>query len=166
MKKKNTGGQIKMIESVFVVIIFMIILMVGLVYFSRFQRSEAEYLSTEKDLKESIQLAQTFASLPEVSCTENNVVRENCVDLAKLRAMNNLSRTELSYYFDLFRYGTVSVIKIFPQDMDEGKRWVIYNKTRPDADYFSTAIPMALYDSEDPRKPTYFGLMEVTFYET
>lgn len=157
-------AQMKMVESVFVVIIFMIILVIGIVFFSRFQHSESQFSATEKTLKESIQLAQTFASLPEVACTESGVVRENCIDLLKLEAMNGLSRNEISYYFDLFKYGTVTVVKIYPDaDADVGQRWVIYNKTKPNAGYFSTAVPMTLYDPTVDQR--YFGLMEVRFYE-
>jgi Na+-transporting methylmalonyl-CoA/oxaloacetate decarboxylase gamma subunit len=157
-------GQMKMVESVFVVIIFMIILVIAIVFFSRFQRSESQFLATEKTLKESIQLAQTFASLPEVACTESGVVRENCIDLLKLQGMNDVSRTELSYYYDLFKYGTVTVVKIYPDtDDDAGQRWTIYNKTKPGTGYFSTAIPMTLYDPTLDQR--YFGLMEVRFYD-
>ena len=158
-------AQIKMIESVFIIIIFMIILMIVIVFFSRFQRSEVQFIRSERFLKESVQLAQVFSSLPEVACTESNAVRENCIDLAKLKTMDKLSFSENLYYYDLFRFGTVTIRKIYPiVDSDYDETWVIYNQTKTGSDYFSIAIPMSLYNPDPNSRERYFGLMEVIFY--
>lgn len=161
-------SQIKMIESVFVIIIFMMILMIVIVFFSRFERTEAQFLRSERSLRDAVQMAQIFSSLPEVACSESNVIRENCIDLEKLETMNYLSHSDLLYYYDLFRYGTVTIKKIYPTtDSDYGKRWVIYNRTKEGSGYFTLAIPMSLYNPNPEtlrRGERYFGLMEVTFY--
>ncbi len=157
-------AQIKMVESVFVIIIFMIILVIAIVFFSRFQRSESQFQDTQESLRQSVQMAQSFASLPEIACTENNVIRSNCVDQRKLEMMDQLSTTESVYYYDLFRYGTVTIEKIYPEvDDNQGERWVIYNQTKPNSSFFSMAIPMSIYDSENSER--HIGLMEVVYYE-
>ncbi len=156
-------GQIKLVESVFVIIIFMIILVIAIVFFSRFQRSESQFQDTQESLRQSVQMAQRFASLPEVACTENNAIRRNCVDLMKLENMDKLSTNEMVYYYDLFRYGTVTIEKLFPEgDADSGNKWVIYNNTRDDMGFFSMGIPMSIYNPETRQR--YFGLMEVVYY--
>ncbi len=159
------GSQIKMVESVFVVIIFMVILMIGIVFFSRFQQSDAQFRETERRLTESIQLAQTFASLPELSCTEGSVISDSCLDLMKLEAMDLLARSDHIYYFDLFRYGTITVERLYPppEEDEYGERWVIYNRTRPDSGFFSMGVPMVIYNPEDGSE--HFGLMEVVYYD-
>ncbi|MFP4190264.1 MAG: hypothetical protein ACLFSL_04485 [Candidatus Woesearchaeota archaeon] len=156
-------SQIKMVESVFVVIIFMVILAIGIVFFSRFQESDTQFRETERQLTESIQLAQTFASLPEISCTEGSVISDNCIDMMKLDAMHNLSKADNIYYYDLFRYGRITVERLYPSDTDERQRWVIYNRTKPGAGYFSMALPMTIYDAETGDQ--HFGVMEVVYYD-
>ncbi len=155
-------AQIKMIESVFIIIIFVIILMIVIVFFARFQRSDVQFTRTEQSLRDSVQMAQIFSSLPEVACTESNAIRENCIDILKLETMDSLSSSELVYYYDLFRFGTVTIEQIYPED-GLGRHWVIYNVTRENAGFFSMAIPMALYDPVEGRNN--FGIMEVRFYD-
>lgn len=157
---KNKHSQIKMVESVFVVIIFIIILVIGIVFFSRFQESGARHRETERQLSESIQLAQTFASLPEISCSEGSVVSDNCLDLLKLEAMDMLSRTDNIFYYDLFRFGKITVEMLYP---DEGERWVIYNQTKEGSGYFTMALPMVIYNPKEEER--FFGLMEVRYYD-
>ena len=163
-------SQIKMVESVFVVIIFMVILMIAIVFFTRFQTSEGQFLRTERSLKQSVQLAQTFASLAEIGCTENGVVKENCIDMNKLKEMDKLSSSQLQYYYDIFKFGSVKVEKIYPtDDIDTGEVWVIYNKTKIDpqtgseVSYFSLAIPMMLYDAAKNPPQSSYGLMTVKY---
>ena len=159
MHKKS---QMKMIESIFVIIIFMIILMIVVVFFARFQRTETQFASLERSLRESVELVQTVASLPEVSCSQGASILETCVDLIKLEILDELSSSERLYYFDIFRYATIVVRQFFP-DSDEDLSWVVYNLTKPDSSFFTTAIPVGLYDSDGRR--TYFGIMEVTYYD-
>lgn len=143
--------------------------MMVIVFFSRFQRSESQFMRTERSLKEAVQMAQIFSSLPEVACTESNAVRENCIDIGKLDALHTLSHTQLLYYYDLFRYGVVTVERIYPIDEDEQNSWVIYNRERPPrrgssrSSFFTTAIPMSLYNPETRQR--YFGIMEVRYYD-
>ena len=160
--KMFNKAQMKMVESVFVVIIFVVILMIGIVFFSRFQESDAQFRRIEQRLTESIQLAQVFASLPEISCSDGSVISDNCLDIMKLEAMDQLSRGDGLYYFDLFKYGTVTVEQLYPETEEEMK-WVIYDRPRPDSGFFSMGVPMVIYDPTTGQE--FFGLMEVRYYD-
>ena len=156
-------SQIKMIESIFVIIIFMIIFVIVIVFLSRFQRSESDFQRTEASLQKSIELAQIFSSLPEISCTEGSTFVENCVDILKLESFNNMASSDVIYYFDLFRYGTITVRKFYPEPENE-REWVLYDVQKPGSGFFSMGIPMAIYDPITRR--TYFGIMDVVYYDT
>ncbi|MFC1723967.1 hypothetical protein ACFL0V_07565, partial [Nanoarchaeota archaeon] len=81
---KKRKAQIKMGETIAILFIFFILLVVGAVFYMNIARS-----SMKKDIQESydlkaIELAQVISFLPEVQCTESNVVRASCFDLYKI----------------------------------------------------------------------------------
>lgn len=163
---KQKKAQIKMVESVFVVIFFFMLLMIGVVFMSKFQKTESVKITSEKDMKRAVQLAQSFSSLPELSCSINNVIEENCIDLVKLKKMVDLNKTDHLYYFDLFKYGSVNV-EVLELSTGGEPSWdgpyIIYHQEKTNVDYSTIPLPMTIYD---PTEKIYkFGIMSVTFYE-
>lgn len=137
---------------------------------SRYQSTEGQKLTVEKNMKRAVQLAQSFASLPEVACSTNNVVEENCIDIEKVKLMNNLSESESSYYFDLFKFGKVSV-EYFNmnyehrdnEDLLWSDEFIIYNFPKHGSSYSTIPVPMMVLEPESGQ--VHFGIMSVTFYE-
>ncbi len=165
--KVRKKAQIKMVESVFVVIFFFMLLMIGVVFMSKYQKTENVKITSERDMKRAVQLAQSFSSIPELSCSINNVVEDNCLDLSKLTTMVALNKTDHMYYFDLFKYGSVSV-EVLDLDSGDGPRWsepyIIYNQEKKGADFSTIPLPMTIYDSVN--RIYKFGIMSVTFYDS
>ncbi len=153
-------AQIKMFETVGVLIIFFFLLITGSVFYFKIQAS-----SMEKELDKQIQLrslesAQLATFLPELDCSFATVQKQNCFDKLKLDIFPDITEANKFYYFEMFGYATISVKEVFPGTSFER---TIYDK--PLEEYSAATkslIPVLLYDPIT--KDSAFGVMEVTTY--
>ncbi|MBU1705020.1 MAG: hypothetical protein KJ922_06675 [Nanoarchaeota archaeon] len=156
MKKK---AQIEMTESIAVLVVFFILIVMGFVFYFKVVQSTSTTKQTEGLELKSIQISQKVAFLPEIECSDDNVRREDCVDLLKLDKASQLMRQNYLYYYDTFQFANVSIHEIFPND----RVWVLYENVPTDwQDKLSTIIPTALRASKT--RDTFFGLVVVDVY--
>ncbi len=156
-------AQIKMFETIGVLIVFFFILIAGAVFYFNIQKS-----SMQKELFKQVQLrslksAQRAVFLPELDCSFVSVQRENCFDKIKLIALQDVLNEDAllkEVYFTSFGYMNLSVTEIYPNN---DFSTIIYE--RPPEEYRSalkSRLPVLLYD---PVSRDYsFGMMEVTTY--
>jgi heme/copper-type cytochrome/quinol oxidase subunit 2 len=157
--RNRKAQDIKMGETIMILFIFMVLLMVGLTFFVRYQRSNVTSIRSEQTIKKSVQIAQIFSVLPEVVCSFENVKKENCVDILKLDSAAKTITGHQTYYFPYFKYSEIIVYEVYPGE----KEWVLYNNSIPKTTKLSTPIPLALYDATE--KSYHYGYMEVNYYE-
>lgn len=157
MRKK--AQDIKMGETIMVLFIFMILLMFGLGFFVRYQRSSTFTTQSEQTLKKSVQIAQIFSTLPEVVCSFDNVKKENCIDIMKVETASDIILSHQSFYFPYFKYSEILIYEVYPEE----KRWILYSNPLPSTTKLSTPVPIALYDGTT--KAYYYGYMEINYYE-
>lgn len=154
MKKR---AQLQMTETVAVLIVFFILLLFGLLFYTRFQRSALDEQRAEFAGERAITISLTSLLLPELKCSKgDNVPVRDCVDLFKIDVAQQKMQEERDYYFDLFGFARVSVEEYYP-----GKnKWMLYENVNPDAtSSVKTPIPVALYD---PVQRTYrFGVLTI-----
>lgn len=157
-----------MFETIAVLFVFFILLIVGLIFYSGVERK-----SLENDLREFNQLrvienAQLISFLPELECP-TSLEKDNCIDLYKIKVVEDIFEQNKVYYYDIFGFSTVTVIQIFPQVIPpEDGKWIIYDNpkddTIPEEERTSSKIrvPVSLYDSID--KKYKFAILDITNY--
>jgi hypothetical protein len=177
--KKNIKAQIQLGESIFVVIIVILMIVFGLVFFSE---AESESIATESrafDELEVIAATQYASSLTELHCTLQEVELSTCFDELKLSSFIELANLNSSrdfasqFYFSQLGNAKITITKIYPETEtvigeNSFKSWEIYKNTPPfdgDEDLLPrrlTNLPVSLYH---PIEQTYgFGILTLTIY--
>ncbi len=159
MRKK---AQIQMMETITVLLVFFIIVFLGLVFYSKIMRSKVSEEADKIEELSQIEIAQLASSLPELQCSQDNILRSNCIDLLKLEAASNggVIQGNPNTYFNIFAFSNITVKTIFPSSTEE---WQLYTK-EPNVigSKLPTFFPISLYD---PKEKEYrFGLMIVEVY--
>lgn len=146
--KRSRKAQMKMIESLLVLVVFFFLLMFGIVFYAKFsQFSDKRKKSEDVDLV-LLQTSQRVQYLPEIQCTKDGThVEADCFDMLKLDAFEDLSVSNYKFYSKLFPNTLVTVTQVFPDVKD----WVVYNhtfdqSTRP-LNFESFFLPITLYNS-------------------
>jgi len=157
---KMKKSQIQMGESVAILFIFFILLIFGFVFYMNVMRGSATIEREENIQLKAIGIAQKVSFLPELQCSEENVRREDCIDLYKLEAASKLLEENNIYYYDIFEFSKIWVKEIFPESK---KIWPLYNNTLIDhKNKLSTFIPVSLFDAT--LKKYDFGILVVEVY--
>ncbi len=171
MEMPYKKSQLQIGEIVAVLVVFFVITIIGFVVYFNVLRGEVEDQTEEFRDIGSIGVVQNFLALPELQCSENNVVKENCVDMVKLKISSNCGKLwceeeikkDSAGYFDLFGFSKIVVKQVYPSP-DE---WVVYDNpiyqpSTAEAPGLKTNVPIILFDPIDKRNN--FGVLEVTSY--
>jgi len=153
-----------MLETIAVLFIFFILIMLGIVFYANVIRGNIQIQQEETVQLNAIEVAQRASSLPELQCSEDNIVSDNCIDILKLDSAEGIILANDHYYYDRFFFSTITIKEIYP---DNTRSWRIYN--RPLAvDKFSnkirTDIPISLFDPINNKNS--FGMMTVELFST
>lgn len=155
-------AQVKMFETIGVLIVFFFLLIAGAVFYFSIQGSSLQKELVKQTQLKSLKSAQRAVFLPELDCSFVSVQRENCFDTYKLSALQEVisqnDRIKMMY-FKNFGYSSISVQEIYPASRVFG----LYNNPPQE---FSSAIksrlPVVLYDPVT--RDSAFAVMEVTTY--
>lgn len=154
-------GQIKMFETVGVLVVFFFLLIGGSVFYFGAQTSSLEKDRVEAQEQESLQIVLKSLYLPELDCSFLKTQKENCVDVLKVEHFSRLLRNEsvMQSYYEEFGDATIRISEIYP----EGRSFVLYNNTPAEfRDVRVTRSPVLVYDSiQDIQR---FGVIEVRVY--
>lgn len=146
-------------ESVAILFVFLILVVFGFVFYMNVMKG-----STKVEVEENVQLraigvAQKASFLPELQCSEENVRKEDCIDLLKLDAASSLLKENNIYYYDIFEFSEIWVEEVFPKT----NKWPLYNNTLTNyTDRLSTFIPISLFNATSGKYD--FGILAVEFY--
>ena len=159
---KNKKSQIKMFETIAVLIIFFVLIGFGLVFYSSIQGQQFQEKQEENFELKAIQTAQLVSFLPEIQCSSDGIITNDCFDILKIEALNyvNTGKIRDEYYFDTFGFSEITIDQIYPIPVVS---WIIYKKP---LDSYKTKssiqIPISLYDASS-RKYN-FGVLNVAVY--
>jgi hypothetical protein len=163
---KTKKSQIQMMETIAILFIFFVIVFIAIIFFSRIWRSSiSEEVSKYQELS-SIEVAQLASSLPELQCSEDNIVKSNCVDRLKVIAVQVTDQPQndlldVNYYFDFFGYSQITIQQIFPDSTDT---WTIYHKAPEQIkNKRTTYFPISIFDPVE--NANYFGLLTLEVYQ-
>lgn len=154
-----------MTETIAILIIFFILVMFGIIFFSQIQRSTFEQRSTTAAGERAVSTALRATFLPELVCTKgDNVELRDCIDITKLEAAAAVMDEHEDYYFDIFQYATVKVEQYYPVR----KTFTLYSRTRDGnaptefTAKATTPVPVSLFDPFE--REHYFGVLVIDVY--
>ena len=182
-KMKQQKGQIQLGESIFVVIIIILMIVFGLVFYSGASKTSIDDESSGFDDLESISITQYVTSLTELQCSLQEVEFPNCFDASKLDSFERLllatgGDTAKEFYFSQLGNAKLEITQVFPfipsiDDPLEPKSWLIYHNEPVVSEDLAKGIttrttesrinlPVSIYD---PIRDTYdFGIITITRY--
>lgn len=161
-------AQLQMAETIVILLVFFVIIGLSLIFYGAFQTGSIQEAQKGQFEKEAIRIALLVSHLPEVACSDDNQVTENCFDKLKVQAFSSLAgqgggnEDAFLFYQTEFRDSKVIIQEIFP-DTEE---FVVYDKSPENyTEMIPTFIPMAI---RDPTKPLQFqnafGVLTVEVY--
>lgn len=154
MSKK---AQVQIFETMGVIVIFFIIVFIGFIFYGRMVKDDINKERYEASQLRSIAIAQRVMFLPELQCSDDSLVKENCIDILKLESAITEMGNNKEYYYDLFEFSVVDIARIYPY----GKKWPPVYSNRPNdfRSSFNTSVPVSLYD---PVAKSYgFGIITI-----
>src|SRR3989338_2076032 len=158
MKKR---AQIQIGETIAVLIVFFVLVAIGFIFYATIIKSSIETEKEELSQLKSVGIAQRMMFLPEVQCSENNILTDSCIDMLKLDAAEKTMRDNGILYFDLLEFSEINVTIIYPQSAAAAKsRWTIYSREPENyRSSFLTRVPVSIFD---PTSRTYiFGVLSI-----
>jgi len=157
---KNKTAQMKMGETIAVLIVFFMLLFFGLIFFSNMERKEIIDKVNEMEEQESIDLAQTIQFLPELKCTTEDITKTLCIDALKLNAFKNMSSGKKAYYQPIFGSTRLEVAEIYPNPTNFTQ---IYEGPTS-SEYFMTFIPISLFQPNPYPGQYKIGILKIISY--
>ena len=155
------NAQMKMGETIAVLIVFFMILFFGIFFYANMERRDIQSRMEKMEEKKSIDISQIISFLPELKCTAENITKSLCIDKLKKDVFASQIGNEYSeYYQSHFSNTKIELAEIYP---NVGDYLTIYEGVISDQ-YFTTYIPVSLFDpTEYPGRHT-IGLLKVTYY--
>lgn len=152
-------SQIQTFETMAVLLIFFILLGIGAIFYVRIYKSNLEITKYGYSQSKSVTIAQRVMFMPELQCSKNKVITDNCIDILKLQAAINVINSNEIHYYDLLEFGEIKITEEYPSSASAPK-WVLYSRkiSKPSSS-FLTFVPISLYD---PAADTYgFGVLSI-----
>ena len=139
-------AQVQLQESLFVIIIFVVLLIIGLIIFYRFTISGITAdINSYEDFKFRAMI-NTVPSMTEFRCSSLGQDKE-CIDLEKVKAFTKLNMD----YFQEFGYKTVSLEIIYPKENMESNIDVYSKKPKKYTTTKKISTFVSVYDLEQDR---------------
>jgi hypothetical protein len=163
MKKKS---QIKMVETISILVIFFILLLFGFMFYSQFQKRSLLIQQQEFTAKNAVVKSLKTVYLNEFRC-EHTEQSGRCIDLVKFEKFKDKLATNediRAYYSDLF-----STSHIYYVDVLTGKNETLYDGSVADYSKTSVQTPILLSDVNHTINGerviwNSFGVLHVDYY--
>ena len=155
----NKNAQIQMLETIAVLFIFFILIVIGLIFYANVLKGSIELQKEESIQLNAIEVAQRASSLPELQCSEDNIVSDNCIDLIKLKVASRIMQENEVHYYDRLLFSKITVKEIYPNEQE----WTLYDRPLEDfSNKITTNIPISLFDPIKNKNS--FGVMNVELF--
>jgi len=149
-------AQIQMGETIAVLFVFFVLITIGFIFYVKVVKSNIEQEKDEFSQLRSVGVAQRVMFLPELQCSEDNIIKDNCIDILKIDSAQSLMKENKVYYYDLLQFSEVSISQIYPVEA----KWEIYSRSLEGfKSKFVTNIPISLYNPSTRRYG--FGVLAI-----
>lgn len=151
-------AQIKMMETIAILIVFFILLTVVGIFYATFQKESIRKTVSQVVDKETVQLALKLSSLPELRCSKNNIQEDNCIDSYKLSALKEIVDENKEYYNLIFGKSYISLEEVYPGNAT----YELYGTYDGSQSKSLIPIPLVVKHADYDRKEKYsFGVLNV-----
>jgi hypothetical protein len=162
-------SQIQIGETITVLVVFIILIIIGMVVYSGFERNKNNEKVTEQIDLSANEIAMRAMFLPEISCSNENIPVHSCFDRMRLEASKNvLEANKIDIYYDLFLYSNITVSIIFPRENPDApiQTYTIYsNLPKNYTSRVPTTVPVTIFEPTGEKGNEYsFGLLKVEVY--
>ncbi len=158
--RADKSAQIKMFETVGVLVVFFFLLIIGSVFYFGAQKSALEKEKVKASEQYAFQIVLKSLYLPELDCSFLVTQKENCIDKIKLEKLAELIHGEAKTdYFTEFGYSTIKVSEVFPESTSIN---LYENVPEEYIEKLVTQSPILLYDAWQDSYA--FGVIEVAVY--
>ena len=171
----NPRGQIKMFETVGVLVVFFFLLATGSIFYFGAQKSALQKEKIKASEQYAFQIVLKSLYLPELDCSFLVTQKDNCVDRIKLNALAQLIATDnkaKTDYYSEFGYATINVSEAYPGN----STWTLYENVPTERKKIqgiekevptytaklTTQSPILIYDAWQDSYA--FGVIEVAVY--
>ena len=160
-KKMKKKAQMKMGETIAVLLVFFMLIFFGIFFYANMERRDIQERLEQMEEKRSIDISQIISFLPELKCTAENITKSLCIDKLKKDFFAQRIGSEYpQYYSTVFSNTKIELAEIYP---NPGDYLIIYEGTTSEQ-YFTTYVPISLFDpTEYPGRYT-IGLLKITYY--
>lgn len=108
-------GQLQVQETILVVFILIVIIILGMVVFTRFTEQGIENEAIENRRLRFNTLLSSFPETPEIECSITGL-KESCIDVYKLSILGALTNVDKSYYRGRFGEKNITVYLVYPEE--------------------------------------------------
>ncbi len=129
-----------MMETLMVVIVFMVVLVVALGFYFKLSLQSTEDAGADACILSNTVLLSSIASMPEIQCSINGI-RQQCIDTSKLLVFD--ASREYAEFFTSNCPQKVSFVQVYPEPEDSEE--VCVQGTYPDCAIFSYYDPKVAY---------------------
>lgn len=158
----NPRGQIKMFETVGVLVVFFFLLAIGSIFYFGAQQSALKKDRVAASEQYALQIVLKSLYLPELDCSFLVTQKDNCIDQLKLEHFQGLlmkNEDAQEDYFTEFGYATITVTEAYPGNSTTTMYSNIPNEY---TGKLSTQSPILLYNAINDSYA--FGIIEVNVY--
>ncbi|MBS3137038.1 hypothetical protein J4232_01270 [Candidatus Woesearchaeota archaeon] len=121
MKLLTRKSQLKIGETIFVLMIFFILVTIGAVFYVKIQSISAGDEQKKQLELHTLKIAQQVKSLPELICTQAAIEEFDCIDKLKFEAFksrledtSDKSKKFKQYYDNIFLNVKISIKEVYP----------------------------------------------------
>jgi hypothetical protein len=163
---KNIKAQVQLGESTAVIIVVIILLVIGIVFWNKVNGSDIQKLSSQSQELSTIEIANAVSELPELKCSESGVDKVKCLDWHKIIAMNDTinnpaDKKAYLFYNNYFKNSKITVRELYPYE----RNITIYDANLSKSTK-TLLIPIPISIKNYITKETDYGLIVVEGYYT
>jgi hypothetical protein len=150
---KNKKSQVKLFETMAILVVFFFLLAIGFFFYAKSQTAGYEAALDESFNLQTMNIIQIVSHLPELQCSSENIITENCFDLLKVQAFQEhaTSRDARLYYHNFFSFADITITQIYPSSTGTSS-WKIYSNVPTKwRNSYKNHMPILLYDSINRR---------------
>lgn len=159
-------AQIKMFETMGVLVIFFFLLVGGAAFYFQIQKSSLQRDIAKQEQLLSFQVSQKALFLPELDCSFVSIQKDNCFDKLKVMNLSSYLTSQkhedfMEDYFNIFGFSDIKIKQIYP--VNNTFSYTLYKNVPEDyRSIIRTQSPVLLFDAIRNRYD--FGVIEVDVY--
>lgn len=146
-------AQIKMGETIAVLVIFFFLLIFGFAFYVKVQEKFFEEQHSKQLNLKALQITQKASYLPELQCSVQNIQFDNCFDVHKINSFYSIIRNNMTLigdYYEIFGFSKIYIQEIYPGN----DTYMIYNNTLQNATgnrqivSLESRVPISLFNGK------------------